>query len=177
MKGKLILVKDGLNGAVPWLAQSLREGGLDLDVVSGEDLKRSKTADAVLLRFPEGTDAEETCWSLHRQGYASIVAISPLTSSRECIRLLNAGADYYLDAWLPKAELLARMRVVLRSVFRRLPSWSESARSSTFDSRPSDALSGPDVAIRSTPAAAGAHVPSLPRDPHGDQASRRHFGL
>jgi DNA-binding response OmpR family regulator len=28
--------------------------------------------------------------------------------------MLNAGADYYLDAWLPAAELIARVRVVLR---------------------------------------------------------------
>jgi DNA-binding response OmpR family regulator len=28
--------------------------------------------------------------------------------------MLNAGADYYLDAWLSAPELVARVRVVLR---------------------------------------------------------------
>jgi DNA-binding response OmpR family regulator len=52
--------------------------------------------------------------ALHRQGYRSVVAVSGSPSSQECIKLLNAGADYYLDAWLPAAELVARVRVVLR---------------------------------------------------------------
>ena len=43
-----------------------------------------------------------------------VIAVSGTASSKECIRLLNAGADYYLDAWLPAAELVARVRVVLR---------------------------------------------------------------
>ena len=43
-----------------------------------------------------------------------MIAVSGAASSKECIRLLNAGADYYLDAWLPAAELVARVRVVLR---------------------------------------------------------------
>ena len=59
-------------------------------------------------------DAVEMCWRLHRQGQRAIVAVSGAASSRECIRLLNAGADYYLDAWMPAPELVARIRVVLR---------------------------------------------------------------
>ena len=43
-----------------------------------------------------------------------MIAVSGSASSKECIQLLNAGADYYLDAWLPPAELVARVRVVLR---------------------------------------------------------------
>ena len=43
-----------------------------------------------------------------------IVAVSGSPNSQECIRLLNAGADYYIDAWLPAEELVARVRVVLR---------------------------------------------------------------
>ena len=43
-----------------------------------------------------------------------MIAVSGAASSKECSRLLNAGADYYLDAWLPAAELVARVRVVLR---------------------------------------------------------------
>src|SRR5207248_9994959 len=46
--------------------------------------------------------------------YRWIVAVSGSSSSQECIRLLNAGADYYIDAWLPPAELVTRVKVVLR---------------------------------------------------------------
>ena len=43
-----------------------------------------------------------------------VVAASASPSSQECITMLNAGADYYLDAWLAPPELVARVRVVLR---------------------------------------------------------------
>ena len=59
-------------------------------------------------------DPAATCWDLHRQGYRSVVAVTLAPTSEECIRLLNGGADYYLDAWMPAAELVARVRVVLR---------------------------------------------------------------
>ena len=47
-------------------------------------------------------------------GYRWVVAASASPSSQECITMLNAGADYYLDAWLSAPELVARVRVVLR---------------------------------------------------------------
>src|SRR2546430_15493848 len=50
----------------------------------------------------------------HRLGYRWVVAASASPSSQECITMLNAGADYYLDAWLAAPELVARVRVVLR---------------------------------------------------------------
>ena len=113
MRGELVLVRDGLEGAVPWLTQTLREAGLRLDVVGASELSSHRPADAVLLKMRDG-DPVQTCWRLHRQGHRSIVAVSSGANSGECIRLLNAGADYYLDAWMPAAELVARMRVVLR---------------------------------------------------------------
>jgi DNA-binding response OmpR family regulator len=113
MKPTLLLVRDGLDGAAPWMAQVLRDAGLNVRTVSGVELADAPPADVVLLRFPS-RDPQDTCWSLHRQGHRSVVAVSGSPSSQECIRLLNAGADYYLDAWLPAAELVARVRVVLR---------------------------------------------------------------
>ena len=59
-------------------------------------------------------DPVVTCWALHRLGYRWVIAASASPSSQECITMLNAGADYYLDAWLSAAELVARVRVVLR---------------------------------------------------------------
>ena len=113
MRGELVLVRDGLDGAAPWLAQSLHHAGMRMDVVDWSELGRHRPADAVLIKLPDAA-AVETCWSLHRQGHRAIIALSNAASSRECIRLLNAGADYYLDAWMPSAELVARLRVVLR---------------------------------------------------------------
>ncbi|HEX3630416.1 MAG TPA: hypothetical protein VHW91_08095, partial [Candidatus Dormibacteraeota bacterium] len=113
MRGDLLLISDGLEGAVPWVSQVLRASGLNLKVVSAGGLVDQRPADAIFLRLREQS-AVDTCWRLHRQGHGSVVALSASASSSECIRLLNAGADYYLDTWMPAAELVARMRVVLR---------------------------------------------------------------
>jgi DNA-binding response OmpR family regulator len=113
MKTELLLVRDGLEGAAPWMAQVLREGGFNVRTTSGAELGDAAPAEVVLLRIPD-RNPTAACWTLHRQGYRWIVAVSGLPSSQECIRLLNAGADYYIDAWLPAEELVARVRVVLR---------------------------------------------------------------
>lgn len=113
MSPQLVLVRDGLDGAAPWISQVLREAGMKVDVVSGDELDAHRPADAVLLKFRDRNPVD-TCWHLHRQGHRSVVAVSSSASSRECIQLLNAGADYYLDAWMPAAELVARVKVVLR---------------------------------------------------------------
>jgi DNA-binding response OmpR family regulator len=113
MKAQLLLVRDGLEGAAPWMAQVLRDAGLNVRTISGAELAGAMPADVVLLKIPD-RNPTATCWTLHRQGYRWIVAVSGSASSKECIKLLNAGADYYLDAWLPAAELVARVRVVLR---------------------------------------------------------------
>jgi DNA-binding response OmpR family regulator len=115
MSGRLLIVREGLNGAVPWIAQALRDAGLTVEVVTSPELATCKPADAVLMRLPSN-NAAQACWAIRRQGHRSIVAVSAAASSAECIRLLNAGADYYLDAWLPPAELVARVRVALRFV-------------------------------------------------------------
>ena len=113
MKHQLLLVRDGLNGAAPWIAQTLGDAGLSVRSIAGAELAVASPAEVVLLRIADPNPAA-TCWKLHQLGYRWIVAVSGLPSSQECIRLLNAGADYYLDAWLPAAELVARVRVVLR---------------------------------------------------------------
>src|SRR2546430_17570795 len=70
-------------------------------------------ADVVLLRIGDHSPVR-TCWDLHKRGHRSVIAVSGTPSSVECIRLLNAGADYYLDPCLPKPGLVARVRVVVR---------------------------------------------------------------
>jgi len=113
MSPRVLLVRDGLEGAAPWMAQVLRDGGLNVRTISDGDLADAAPSDVLLLKIAD-RQAGATCWTLHRQGHRSVIAVSGAASSKECIRLLNAGADYYLDAWLPAAELVARVRVVLR---------------------------------------------------------------
>jgi DNA-binding response OmpR family regulator len=113
MKTELLLVRDGLEGAAPWMAQVLRDAGFKVRTTSNAELADSTPAEVVLLRIPD-RNPTMAYWTLHRQGYRWIVAVSGSPSSQECIRLLNAGADYYIDAWLPAAELVARVKVVLR---------------------------------------------------------------
>lgn len=113
MKAQLLLVRDGLEGAAPWLTQVLRDGGFDVRTTSAAQLGQTTPAEVVLLRIPD-RNPTAACWNLRRLGFRWIVAISGSSTSQECIRTLNAGADYYMDAWLPAAELVARVRVVLR---------------------------------------------------------------
>ena len=113
MKTELLLVRDGLEGAAPWMAQVLRDAGFNVRTTSAAELGDITPAEVVLLKIAD-RNPTATCWTLHRQGYRWIVAVSGSPSSQECIRLLNAGADYYIDAWLPAAELVARVKGVLR---------------------------------------------------------------
>jgi DNA-binding response OmpR family regulator len=86
---------------------------MNVRTVSAAELAEAAPAEVVLLAIP-ARDPVATCWALHRLGYRWVIAASGSPSSQECITMLNAGADYYLDAWLPDAELLARVRVVFR---------------------------------------------------------------
>ena len=113
MKAQLLLVRDGLEGAAPWMTQVLRDAGFQIRTASIAELGEVAPTEVVLVRISD-RNPSLTCWTLHRQGYRWIVAVSGSPSSQECIRLLNAGADYYIDAWLPAEELVARVRVVLR---------------------------------------------------------------
>ena len=99
MKAQLLLVRDGLENAAPSMARVLRQAGLSVRTVSATELAEAAPADVVLLAIP-ARDPVVTCWALHRLGYRWVVAASASPSSQECITMLNAGADYYLDAWL-----------------------------------------------------------------------------
>jgi len=113
MKAQLLLVRDGLENAAPSMARVLRDAGVNVRTVSAAELAEAPPADVVLLAIPT-IDPVATCWAVHRLGYRWVIAASASPSSQECITMLNAGADYYLDAWLSAAELVARVRIVLR---------------------------------------------------------------
>ena len=113
MRAQLLVVRDGLENAAPSMVRVLSDAGIDVRAVSATDLAEAAPADVVLMAIP-ASDPVATCWSLHRLGYRWVIAASASPSSQECIALLNAGADYYLDAWLSAAELVARVRLVFR---------------------------------------------------------------
>jgi len=174
MNGRILLVRDGLDGAVAWVAQVLRNDGMRVDVVAGDELAARRSADAVLLRF-NGSDPAEVCWTLRRQGYGTIVALSPAASSPECIRLLNAGADSYLDAWLPAAELAARVRVALRFTRWFAAHDATGGVSAAASSRRGGDPSDRAAATQAASEGGGAPHQGLPMDPDGVAATRRWF--
>jgi DNA-binding response OmpR family regulator len=113
MKRQILLVRDRLENAAPSIARELRAAGMEIRTVSAIELAEAAPADVVMLAIP-AVDPVATCWALHGMGHRWVVALSASPSSQECITLLNAGADYYMDAWLPADELVARVRVVFR---------------------------------------------------------------
>ncbi len=64
MRGRLLLVRDGLAGAAPWIGQLLKAADLNVITVSRAELAHQTPADAVLLSIRD-RDPVATCWSLH----------------------------------------------------------------------------------------------------------------
>jgi two-component system, OmpR family, KDP operon response regulator KdpE len=117
MSARCLLVRDSLDASIRSIAVALDEAGIEHDVVSYKQLATARPADVVLLRI-DPLDPVSVIWGLHRQGHSTILALSAFPSTPECIRLLNSGADFYLDAWAPLGEVVARVRVALRQTAR-----------------------------------------------------------
>ena len=49
MKARLLLVRDGLEGAIPSMAHVLRDAGLSVSTVSGLEMPEARSADVVEL--------------------------------------------------------------------------------------------------------------------------------
>lgn len=113
MSHRLIIVRDGLEQLAAALATDLRKAGLPTSVVARVSLAAAAPGDIVLLRMSE-PDPIAACWQLRRQGHRWIVALTIDPSTDECIRLLSAGADAYVPVSQPRAELIARLRSLLR---------------------------------------------------------------
>jgi DNA-binding response OmpR family regulator len=113
MTTRCLLVRDGLEGALPAISGALRAADVECEVVARHEVGRARPADAVLLSLDD-PDPVAACWELHRQGHSTVVAVSDRPNTYECVRVLNAGADFYLDAWAPLPEVVARVRVALR---------------------------------------------------------------
>src|SRR5438034_11218738 len=111
MRARLLLVRNGLEGAAPWMAQVLQDAGLNVTTISHDGLTHASPADVVLLRIGDHSPVRNCC-ALDKRSHRSVIAASAPPSSVECIRLRKAGADYYRYAPLPKAELVAPVRIV-----------------------------------------------------------------
>jgi DNA-binding response OmpR family regulator len=117
MSSRCLLITDGIESAARSIAVALRDSGIGCESFSYRELYRAPAAEVVLLQISDA-DPSAVVWDLHRRGYSTVMALSELPSSKECIHLLNSGADFYLDAWAPLAEVIARVRVALRRNIR-----------------------------------------------------------
>ena len=53
MSPRILLVRDGLEGAAPWMTQVLREAGMNVRTIQASELADATPADVLLLRIPE----------------------------------------------------------------------------------------------------------------------------
>jgi len=84
---------------------NVRDPGNAGTVIRGAD---AAGADAVLLSLDD-PDPVAACWELHRQGHSTVVAVSDRPNTYECVRVLNAGADFYLTKPFSPLDLLTRV--------------------------------------------------------------------
>ena len=113
----VLVVEDDL-GIATQIVRGLRRGGYDADHVTtgGEALRRGEP-DVVLLDLglPD-TDGVEVCRQLRERSRVAIIVVTARGEEPERVLALDAGADDYLVKPFGLAELLARIRAVLRRV-------------------------------------------------------------
>jgi DNA-binding response OmpR family regulator len=100
------------------LVRGLRRGGYDVDhVMTGGEALRRGEPDVVLLdlALPD-TDGVEVCRQLRERSPVAIIVVTARGEEPERVLALDAGADDYLVKPFGLAELLARIRAVLRRV-------------------------------------------------------------
>ena len=113
----VLVVEDDL-GIATQLVRGLRRDGYDVDHVTtgGEALGRAEP-DVVLLDLglPDA-DGVEVCRLLRERSGVAIIVVTARGEEPERVLALDAGADDYLVKPFGLAELLARLRAVLRRV-------------------------------------------------------------
>ena len=113
----MLVVEDDL-GIATQLVRGLRRGGYDADhVTTGGEALRWGEPDVVLLDLglPD-TDGVEVCRQLRDRSRVAIIVVTARDEEPERVLALDAGADDYLVKPFGLAELLARIRAVLRRV-------------------------------------------------------------
>ena len=113
-----VLVVEDDPGIATQIVRGLRRGGYDADhVMTGGDALRWGEPDVVLLdlALPD-TDGVEVCRQLRQRSPVAIIVVTARGEEPERVLALDAGADDYLVKPFGLAELLARIRAVLRRV-------------------------------------------------------------
>jgi DNA-binding response OmpR family regulator len=113
-----VLVVEDDPGLATQLVRGLTRGGYSVDhVTTGQEALSSGPPDVVLLDLglPD-TDGVTVCRRLRERSDAAIIVVTARGEEPERVLALDAGADDYLVKPFGLAELLARIRAVLRRV-------------------------------------------------------------
>jgi len=121
---RILLVEDERKVA-SFIARTLRENSYAVDIAdSGEkalELSKEVNYDAILLdvRLP-GISGIEVCRELRQRGVeAPVLMLTARTLVEQRVEGLDAGADDYLTKPFVLAELLARVRALVRRGFHK----------------------------------------------------------
>ncbi len=113
-----VLVVEDDPGLATQLVRGLTRGGYNVDhVMTGREALSSGPPDVVLLDLglPD-VDGVTVCRRLRERSDAAIIVVTARGEEPERVLALDAGADDYLVKPFGLAELLARIRAVLRRV-------------------------------------------------------------
>ena len=113
-----VLVVEDDQGIATQLVRGLVRGGYEADhVMTGRDALAWGDPDVVLLDLglPD-TDGVEVCRQLRQRSDVAIIVVTARGEEPERVLALDAGADDYLVKPFGLAELLARIRAVMRRV-------------------------------------------------------------
>jgi DNA-binding response OmpR family regulator len=113
-----VLVVEDDPGIATQLVRGLSRGGYDVaHVTTGRDALSRDDPDVVLLDLglPD-IDGVEICRQLRERSGVAIIVVTARGEEPERVLALDAGADDYLVKPFGLAELLARIRAVLRRV-------------------------------------------------------------
>jgi DNA-binding response OmpR family regulator len=113
-----VLVVEDDWGIASQLVRGLSWGGYDVShVTTGEDALSHTAPDVVVLDLglPD-SDGVDVCRKLRQRSGVAIIVVTARGEEPERVLALDAGADDYLVKPFGLAELLARMRAVLRRV-------------------------------------------------------------
>ncbi|AOP47834.1 response regulator transcription factor [Streptomyces lydicus] len=125
--GTRVLVVEDDRGIAESLVRGLRQAGYAVEGVrTGRAALSAPSPDVVLLDLglPD-VDGVEVCRRLRARSDAAIIAVTARGEEADRVVALDEGADDYLVKPFGLAELLARMRAVLR---RRRPAEPEAVR-------------------------------------------------
>jgi two-component system KDP operon response regulator KdpE len=102
-----------------WLVKNLQKEGYAVHPTTTSeealDLTNSSPLDVVLLEFPlPDADGAAVLEELRKRSEAGVIVLSERNGESDKVRVLDAGADDYVEQPFSLQELLARVRALLR---------------------------------------------------------------